>query len=393
MLQETIQPSRGRPAIGAGGDGSASIATIRYRLVRDAESFAALGEAWQALFASSAKSHQVFQSHAWLETWCRHYLSDSEASGDLAVATAWEGERLVAALPLIATRCAGLTILRWMGAPVSQYGDGLAAERAMALLGPLIEFAASETRAGVLDLRKVRDDAAVRSALDALGARAITEDGAPCIDLSSVNDVDAYLARFSANGRKQRRRRRRRLEEVAPLAFDWHEPGILAAEEALATVRQKRATLPAGQFASALDDRFERFFADVAGTVHREFSCRISTMRSGGKPIAREIGLVAKGGYSAHVGTFDPEFAKFAPGIQQIDETVAACCAGGLHTVDLLAPANEYKLELSDRVMPVRDYVQAFSWRGSSYVDLVLRSARPVARRLRDAAVSLCKPA
>ena len=390
MLHQNVAPGRTSVADLPLHDAGACVTRIRFELVRDASELPAIADAWNALFAAHAKPCQVFQSHTWVETWCRHYLP-AAAKGRLAVGTAWQGDELVAVLPMVTSYCAGLTILRWLGEPVSQYGDAIVAPHARPLLQPLLVHVAHETRAGVMDLRKVREDAAIRTVVESLGGVTTAEQSAPFVDLSSAPDADAYLARFSSNSRKQRRRRRRRLEEAGAVRFDWMAPGREAANEAAVTVREKRATLPAGDFTSALDARFEAFFADIAAANSPDISCRVSLLHCGDKVIAREIGLVAKEGYVAHVGTFDADYGRFAPGTMQIDETIGACCSDGIATYDFLAPANDYKVALADGQVPVRDYAVPFSRRGALYGDLMLRSARPVAKRVRDVAMKLCK--
>lgn len=349
-----------------------------------------LGDDWRELFHRSARAQHVFQSFSWLSTWAEHYMSGAREHDLAIVAVRWN-ERLCLLLPLVTRRQAGLTVLQWMGDPVSQYGDALISRDAVdqGLLREALLFAAQETGADLIDLRKVRDDANVVPALVQLGATVIAEQKAPYIDLAQAKTMNGYLDRFSSSTRKQRRRRRRRLEEIGKVDFERLGPGERAKAESRETIRHKRKTLLASAYLTVLDGRFERFFEEVCEKSCDEIEAVVSVLRCGDQAIAREIGLKCKDGYIAHVGVFDDTFAKYAPGSQQIDETILTCFETGTQTYDLLAPADEYKLALADGSVGVRDYVYALTHRGAAYASIVLKTGRPFVRGLRDKVVQL----
>ncbi len=108
----------------------------------------------------------------------------------------------------------------------------------------------------------------------------------------------------------------------------------------------------------------------------------VATLFTGGTPVAREIGFIHKGHYMAHVGSFDPAYASCAPGTLQIDDTIKACFEAGIHTYDLLAPADDYKRALATASIPVRDLVLPRTARGVLYCR-VAEGLVPRLKRLR----------
>ncbi len=70
---------------------------LRFEWVTEPQRFLALRDEWNLLGSSAIKT--VFLTHAWLATWLQELAPDAE----LHVLTAWDGDRLVAALPLFGT--------------------------------------------------------------------------------------------------------------------------------------------------------------------------------------------------------------------------------------------------------------------------------------------------
>src|SRR5688572_1417654 len=147
---------------------------VRFDLVTDPAAFETLEPEWDALFAEAGRPTQVFQTFAWNWHWCRHYLDrPSRSRSQLAIITGRQHERLVLVWPLVLERIAGLRRLAWMGDPVSQYGDILAAPEAEddTTLFTAWAFALRASRADLAHLRKVRDDSISARVMKHLGAK------------------------------------------------------------------------------------------------------------------------------------------------------------------------------------------------------------------------------
>ena len=363
-------------------------ADIAFSLLTDIETFDETLPQLQTFFDVDADGRQLFQSPQLLRLWWAHY---GKGDAQLAVVVGFENGRPALLLPLISERAAGITVLTWLGAPIAQYGDAVAGEgagsddRIVAALG----FAARETGADLIHLRKVRDDAQIKNALDVLGADVSNQHEAPFVDLSRYDSSEAYLKRFSSNKRKQRRRRERQLNEHGAVSFEWHAGGAAGADHAARAVRCKRESFGAAGNFSNVDETFERFFGAFAGGAFiggggGAVLPHVSVLASGGHVTAREIGLSFKGYYIAHVGVFDEDYKKFAPGTMQMDATIGKCIEDGMTTYDLLAPGDDYKMDFADGVVPVGDYTLKCSRIGAIYDRLIVKQTMPLLRRLKD---------
>src|SRR5690606_39033243 len=165
----------------------------------------------------------------WNWHWANHFLGGAD-DPQLAFVTAYEGNRLVMVWPLVLERIGPLKTLRWMGDPVSQYGDVLIdnAVDAAGLLHAAAAFVARRTGAGVFNLRKVRADSNIAPYLTAAGAAVTAELKAPYLDLASAPSFAAYETRYSSGARRNRKRQRRRLGERGAVALARHVDGDAA---------------------------------------------------------------------------------------------------------------------------------------------------------------------
>jgi CelD/BcsL family acetyltransferase involved in cellulose biosynthesis len=347
-------------------------------LVSGRAGFDALEAEWNALFERAGRSTQLFQSFNWLWHWCNHYLEDSSTGGStqLAIATARREGRLVMVWPLVRSRSAGITMLSWMGEPVSQYGDVLVDDVAdgEAILRAAWTFIATQSGADVVLLRKVRADAAIAPLLSEVGAVVTERLEAPYLDLSSAPSFADYEKRYSSGARRNRKRQRRRLEERGPVDIEVHTQGARASELARTAIDLKRAWLSERGLVSAAfaDDRIGAFFADVAGGAMRPSGCRVLAMHCGEAPVALEIGLTCKERAAIHVIAYDRAYEKAAAGALLMEESIRRSCEAGLATFDLLAPAAPYKSDWADGAIAVCDFVAPLSLAGRVYARLYL---------------------
>ena len=227
-------------------------------VVSERTSFDALEPEWNDLFRRAGRDAQPFQSFNWSWHWANHYLDPGRRPRlSLAIVTVRREGRLVMLWPLVSERLAGLSLLRWMGEPVSQYGDALceSGPDTVSLMRTAWQFITTRLGADAIVLRKVRADAAVAPLFREIGLKCTGAEEAPFLDLASAPDFDAYDQRYSAKARKNRHRLMRRLEERGRVAVVRHTSGAQARAAALAGVALKRASLAAaGQLAPALAD-------------------------------------------------------------------------------------------------------------------------------------------
>ena len=143
-------------------------AALAITVVRDRAGFDALEPQWNVLLAGAGRDTHLFQTFNWNWHWANHYLSAAAqpATTSLAIVTAHRQGRLIALWPLVLVRCGGLKVLRWMGEPVSQYGDVLVAKLPdkAAVLRQCWRYIVDHLGADAAHLRKVRADADICAA-------------------------------------------------------------------------------------------------------------------------------------------------------------------------------------------------------------------------------------
>lgn len=356
---------------------------LKFSIISTRDAFDALEAEWSALEGRTNAPQQVFQSFNWCWHWCNHYLPKAEASArlGLAVVTGRTAGRLVTVWPLVLERAFGMRILRWLGEPVSQYGDALAEEGAHRdeVLAAGYDFALRRLAPDVVHLAKVRGDALVAPLLTAEAVPVVAEDRAPFNDLTAYESYCDFEKALPGKDKKSRRRHRRRLSEKGAVEASVLRECADAREAATHAVRLKRQWLEARGLSSRAfaDSRIEAFMADVAGDGKRPVGCRIGILTCGGERTALEI--VFRNGTHAvsHIKVYSPEFELHSPGHLLTEDLLQAIFHEGAAVYDLMAPDAPYKWTWADKSVPVRDYALARTRRGRLYVSLYLKEMRP----------------
>lgn len=354
-------------------------------VVTDRDAFDALETEWNELFDRAGTSAHVFQTHAWLWHWTRHFLKP--ACNQLAIVTARRGGRLVLVWPMVLTR-GPIRRLDWMGEPVSQYGDVLADPGADTprLLREAWKLLIRHTRPDVVSLRKTRADATVAPLLAELGAEPVCHDTAPFAGLAGAMSFEAYAEhRWSAKTRKNRRRQMRRLEEQGPVTVDRYSSGPEAARLASRAIDVKQAWLAErGLVSPALTDpAYRAFFEAAAAGREHPMGCRISTLTVNGEPAALEIALRCRERMAIHVIAYDAAYEKGGAGAALMEAGIRDAFAEGVTCFDLLGPGGGYKDEWADGCIGLVDWAAAPSIKGRIYARAWLGFLRP---RLKAAA-------
>ena len=358
----------------------------QFEIVRTRTAFDALAAEWDALFARAGHSAQLFQQFNWNWHWCNHYLN--AAGPSLAVLTVRRAGSLVAVWPFVTERVGGLTRLTWMGAPVSQYGDVLvdAVEDPLALLRAGWAHVVAATKPDVVDLPRVRADAAIAPLLVELGALQTRLQQAPYLDLKSAPDFPTYMQRHSARARKKSRAAARKLTEQGA-HFTQYTDGEKARETVASAIAMKRDQLTERGVISPplVDPRMQRFFADVATGFERPTGLITYTLEFNGDQAAIDVLLECKGRIATHVFAYQTKYAKDRVGAYILERTIEQAFTDGRDTFDLLAPADDYKLRWADGTVDVIDWAVPISPKGRAYARIYLQTLRPMLKSVINA--------
>jgi CelD/BcsL family acetyltransferase involved in cellulose biosynthesis len=296
--------------------------------------------------------------------WCRAWLgADPEAHPRILCVR--EGERLVMLWPLQIQKRFGVSIARWIGEPLTQYGDALAEAG---------EGRARWREVGEAEMARWRD--VDLFAFTRIRADGVLAEGACDGEPLSAPYVDLREARPRRH--KSIERRARRLEANGPVTLV--EARTSAERESLArhALALKREWLRSkGMFSAGLSHpASEDFLAALA----RDGFLRIHVLRVDGDVAAVDLGFDGGGAYRSFLGCFDNRFAEGSPGQALTSRLIAACAEQGLSAYDLLIPADAYKLLWASGETPVRARFKARNLRGR-LAGVAFSSLRPLAKR------------
>jgi CelD/BcsL family acetyltransferase involved in cellulose biosynthesis len=323
-----------------------------------------------------------FLLHGWLVAWWRH-----EAEGaTLAVQVARRGERLVGLLPLCVTRHRGLRVTAFLGGVHSALADLVVVDTEPQSTALALAARAADLDHDLADLFGLP----VGSRLaDALGEtlRLIERVEAPVLDLSRGWEA-VYREKTDSKKRNLHKRRWRQLSELGELevvrARSPEELGP-ALDDAIVLHEARWAGRPDGSgFATANGRLFNR---EALTALARDDAARIVTLKLDGRPIAFHYYLVLANRMYVYRLAFDPEFARFSPGLLATLDALEWASEEGLERVEYLGGDERYKLELSDRLEPLNQGIGlARTSRGRVYVAARL-GAIHARRRLKRSAL------
>ncbi|PPD45403.1 MAG: hypothetical protein CTY15_04870 [Methylocystis sp.] len=324
------------------------------------EAVDALGAEWAALEAATpeATGFQSFQ-------WCRIWLDSAGENVRPRVLCIREDARLVMLLPLQIERRFGVSIARWLGEPMTQYGD------ALALPG---EGRAAWRAAAFAEMARWKDVDLV--ALTRLRADAVLADG-PC----DGEEVCAPYIALDAGKRRRHKsveRRAKRLEAQGPLSLE--EAQSPAERERLAghALTLKRDWLRSkGIYSAGLSSPTSTRFITAAA---RAGVLQVNVLRVGETVAACDLGIVGGGAYRTFLGSFDARFAEGSPGQCLTGRVIERCAQEGLRAYDFLLPADAYKLEWATGQTSIRARFVPLSSKGR-LAAFALARLRPLAKR------------
>ncbi len=323
-------------------------APLRFETVDSEDEFAQLGDRWNDLvFAMPRPS--PFMLHCWLIEWWRHYGEGCR----LAVETAYRGDRLVGALPLVTFSHHGLRIATFVGARQSCLGDALIADGE----GPeLVEALVDRARASehdYADLFGLAADCRLASLDGPRKLRLFQRIEAPVLDVSKGWEA-TYRAKTDSRKRAHHKRRRRQLAELGKVevvrarTIDELEPAL---EEGFRIHELRWRDRPDGSgLVTATGMQFNR--AALRGLAELD-ATRIVSLTLGGKAIAFAWYFLVRDRAYLHRMAFDPGYSRCSPGLVNALDALEAAAEEGATRMEFLGGAERYKVELADRFEPL----------------------------------------
>lgn len=355
---------------------------LRTAMLNRASDILALESEWRSL-ETEAPDTVLFQSF----DWCRNHLDFMAGQSDFRprVLTVRRKGRLVALLPLCEQQKSRLRVLTGFSEPFQQYTELLvsAAVDPRSLRRPL-QAALSAAGADFLHFGQVREDGALALALKDIVSETAERDAAPYVVLSDYPDFAAYQKTVRSKTRKNLRNARNRLERDAPVRHARAFHGELFNQVVERVFDGREAWLERlGLTSRAFRD--ERFAAFLARFTELGRTAGIKTiamsLTHGDTPLSDQWGFVYRGRYYAFMATWNPAYEAASPGRMHLGEVIRTGFEEGFKVADFMIPASRYKMNWTDRAVPVRDYVLGFSLPGKLYTRVWLGYLRPRSKR------------
>jgi CelD/BcsL family acetyltransferase involved in cellulose biosynthesis len=304
-------------------------------------------QAWDELVLAMPRP-SPFLLHAWLVEWWRQYAPGRQ----LAVHVAFRGERLAAALPLCVGRRGGLRVAEFLGGEQSHLADLLLASGEGREAAEAVSGAVGRMRIDYADLFGLPDGSRLGGAV---GQRlnVLERVEAPVLDLPGGWEA-AYGAKASSKTRNGHRRKWKRLAELGRL-----EARTVSAPEELAAAILEGQRLHALRW-RGLRDRSD--LTDERGRAAMRAGYRVLAERDVARVALLELDgrAVAFNAYFrlgdvlySHRLAFDPELARFSPGLLCTLAMVEQAAEAGVRRVEWLGGTEDYKLQLMDRFEPL----------------------------------------
>ena len=316
--------------------------SLRVGAVTGEAELAALERPWRALFAA-AGNPTPFQSYDWQATWWKHH-----GHGRLWILTGWDGDALVALLPLTVTPYRGTPLrqVRFMGAPLSDVQDILclpkyAAWAARAFLGRLAD---ESERWDLCDLPDQRRGSPLTTVTPPERLRIDLVHHRVCPYLPLPPSWDELLGGLGTHMRSNVKRRRKNLQkQFAVEYFSATDPaGVPAAMQALFRLhgaRWRRRGV-SGAFAG---ETMQQFHLEIAQRFAARGWLALHLLRLDGEPVAAFYGFRHRQRVYHYLGGFDPRFSRFGPGVALHSYAIEQAIRSGATEFDMLRGDETYK--------------------------------------------------
>ena len=325
---------------------------VKIELVRDAKRFVDVREAWQALWTRSGA--YIFQHHDWILGW----LTGSRDRKDirLHIALAWDGDRIVGAMPCSVHRRTGLRMLTWAAQIFSDYCD--------CLLDPgydkpqlLRSLWTSLQEAGGFDLislQQIRPDAQCRLFLDELSLQrrqlSMADRTERCMRIENRwPSGEAFFRSLNKKGRNNYTRGKRILAELGGEVVFRVVEGSQPVDALLDDIlRLKEIWLRAVEPMSPLlgtDALVHRAILDAAW---QSGLAKIFLLECGGKIAAASINFVYGDRLEAYLTSYDAAFERASPGTILIVDYTQWAFDRGLAHVDFLRGEEAFKFRMAN---------------------------------------------
>lgn len=352
-----------------------TLGTERLEVVSSADRLAAVESAWMELWQRTGGL--IFQSHGWISAWWGTVRDRDQRS--LRIGLIWNGDRLVAVIPLAIGRRKGLRFLEWAATSYTDYGDILVApECSQSALDQLWARIWSKGGFDIAFINRLLPDAAAQRVFKpgVSGGIKLRRDHREEVSYRVAGQWSngaEWLATHPKKTRQNYRRGLKMLEEAGEVKFR-----LLAPDEPLAPILErlsvlKRRWLEQHARESDLFQEGEAVLAALVDVLARAGVLRIFVIECNGAMVAVSINIVQNDVMMAFVTTYDPEFSRASPGMVLIVDYIQWSIDHGLRMVDFLCGGYAFKSRFATEGVTLQSVLGARTPQGklASFADRV----------------------
>lgn len=305
---------------------------LTIEIVRDAERFAALSNAWDRL---AEHTGTPLARHAWYSV---ALAALQQHLFELSVVLVWDGALLVAAAPLILDKSLSSARLSpidgFIGEPFRLlYRD----PEALQMLGKAC--AALHRPILFRRLESSEADLALLSSALSSNAACYCKPRHASTTIRLPGSFEAFEATMSTSRRSTMRRKwRAALRDHGDIVAEFitPEPENVANQLARIEAIEGSGWKQRSGTALAADRRMGRFVAQLANSFAQDRLLVLAYLKIGGRDAACRLILQQQSGWFEIKIGFDEEFARFSPGVLMMHETLREACRTGIASYSFL---------------------------------------------------------
>lgn len=385
MTFATTLDMTGQPA--AAKNEAASVSEpVQIEIYDTLEAVASLETEWRALEAKVSDGLGYFQTFDWCKNWCRYYLNGAPDSSKmrLQIVTFRKSGQLACVLPLVLqTRTLGLTVLRSLGNPMTQYSNLLWDKDVLSasnMQNSWLTFSQS-VKSDVILFDRFPKTSQMAEILDPDHLIQETGDISLIMDLNEVENWEIFKGSFKKSVRRGRRRRYQKIEaELGEINLEVHFGGTEHYRTAIQHALEfKRVWLKeSGRNVSAFSGQNAAdFLMNLEGDRASQEGALAYVMTAGGNPIAIELGFLKNGHYYCFLGSFDWSCRNYSAGKVQMEQSLKWAIENNISRIDFLGNYEAYQGDWSNSSVHMYSYSSAKSIKGRVYTHFWEQRLKP----------------
>jgi CelD/BcsL family acetyltransferase involved in cellulose biosynthesis len=315
--------------------------------LRTPEELASVARSWDGMVRAMPRP-SPFLLHDWIAAWERHF-GDGRS---LEVTVARRDGEVVGGLALSVSSVAGVKVAAFPGAHNSALADVIVAPGEDDETARAIVEAASRGSQSAIDVFGLPADSRLEAAL---GGRMTTIQRVESPVMEAPDGWEAaYQSKTSSKTRNQHKRRRKQLAALGEYSVE-----TARTREELEAVMDDVFRLHVARWAGRPDGtelgtaQGQAFAREATLALAEADIPRIVFLRIGGEPVAFFYYMALEGTMYLYRLAFDPEYAKYSPGLVNALDALEIACDEGLTRIEFLGGGERYKMQLADRVEPL----------------------------------------